>query len=83
MGGPYPAEAQQLLRFAGTQELPQGQAVLELAPSEGLQEKHICGCVMSLEPVPSLPCPQSSAQSSSSPLAWVGPMCLLILPRLP
>lgn len=44
LGVPYPAEAQQLLGFVGTQELPQGHAVSELAPSEGLQEKDICGC---------------------------------------
>lgn len=43
-GGPYPPKAQQLLGFVGTQELPQGHAVPELAPPEGLQDKDSCGC---------------------------------------
>lgn len=77
-GVPYPAEAQQLLRFVGTQELPQGYAVSELAPPEGLEEKHICGCedVLGAHSQPALP-RESSAQSSSSPSALSPfPICL-------
>lgn len=84
LGAPYPAKTQQLLGFVGTQELPQGQAVPELAPSESLEEKHIVDVrdVLGTRPQPALP-RHSSALSSPSPSAWVEPICPLTLPQLP